>query len=112
MRTPAEVRQAQKRLGLLPTGSVDNDLHSAVRTFQRDRGLLVDGDLNESTMRALEATVRDGLVPAWFGQPTQSVVVALILGASDKDTVRRYQSARGLPVTGVVDEATAVAMGD
>ena len=111
-RTHAEVRQAQRRLGLIPTGALDSEFTASLRTFQREHGLVVTGELDAPTIRALEVLPREGLLPEWYGKPGQSVVVALALGASTPDAIRRYQSARGLSVTGVVDEATARAIGD
>ena len=83
----------------------------ALRRFQNERGLLVTGALDEPTRLALDAIPTEGLVPEWWGTEEQDEAVAARLGASDEASIRRFQSARRLPLTGVVDEATAVALG-
>lgn len=47
------VADAQAFLGLLPTGRVDHAFKAAVRVFQREQGLAVNGRLDVPTSRSL-----------------------------------------------------------
>ena len=108
---------------------------AAVATYQSRRGLAATGAVDDGTAAAM-GLCRLGPAPppapaTWtpVGFPQRGGAVASIqravinsgiylLGGADgyfgrytEEAVRRYQSARGLPATGVVDQATAVAMG-
>lgn len=107
-----ETARVQRRLGLTPNGVEDAALREATRDFQRRKGLVVTGEIDDRTAMALAGLATDGLLPAWFGTPDEADYVAARLGGSDPDAVRRFQSAAGLPLTGVVDEATARRIGD
>jgi len=54
--TPEQTADAQRRLGLTPTGARDDELYSAVRNFQLQMGLLVTGFLDEATYQRLWST--------------------------------------------------------
>ena len=107
---PATLAGVQRRLGLPPTGT--GDVSREVRAFQRERGLTVSGALDEPTLRTLDNLPTAGLVPGWFGTETADAAVGARLGGCDRDTILRFQSAVRLPLTGVVDEPTAIKIGD
>lgn len=107
----SEVRSLQENLiglGYL-TGSADGSFgpgtEKAVRKFQAEYGLAVDGSAGNATQTAVRnAVVRlqvelkrlgfnPGSADGYFGSKTRSALKA-------------YQSARGLKVTGVADQAT------
>lgn len=48
-----EVIDAQRRLGVRPTGRVNEETYLAVRAFQLEAGLLVTGELDAITLRRL-----------------------------------------------------------
>lgn len=54
--TPEQVADAQRRLGLPPTGMRDEELRLAVRRFQMEAALLVTGELDEVTYTRLWET--------------------------------------------------------
>jgi peptidoglycan hydrolase-like protein with peptidoglycan-binding domain len=64
--TSSEIRTAQRRLDDLgyPVGRTDGVLgpktHTALKNFQRDKGLNATGELNEETLQALRAEERGG----------------------------------------------------
>jgi peptidoglycan hydrolase-like protein with peptidoglycan-binding domain len=108
--------QVQRRLGLLSTGSYDQATSDAVRSFQLANGLMATGVVDEATWLALEALVRAGLRPTWADSPEAVSEARRRLAARpDEDlgnAVRRFQSARGLPLTGLLDDDTVRAIGD
>lgn len=93
------------------------DVAEAVKGFQLKHGLLPTGEVTEATWMALEATVRAGLRPTWADGP-EALREALrrLGGASLEDGVelrlRQFQSHMGLPLTGLLDEATILAIGE
>ena len=106
---------------------------AAVATYQSRRGLPATGAVDDATAAAMGlcTTTTPPAPVAWTpisvgarGGPVSAIQRAVInagiylVGGADgyygpysAAAVQRYQSARGLPATGVVDEATAVAMG-
>jgi hypothetical protein len=54
--TPEQVADAQRRLGLRPTGVSDDELYFAVRAFQAEQRILVTGWLDEVTYQRLWET--------------------------------------------------------
>lgn len=109
---PSVIARFQRRLGLRATGIADADMESAIRGFQRARGLVITGELDQRTVAALGSVPTAGLLPEWYGTEIQDTVVAARIGGSDEASIRRFQSAAGLPLTGLVDEATARRIGD
>ena len=110
--TPSELARVQRRLGLTPDGVVSEDFGQKVRVFQKDRGLVVTGKIDDPTYAALGGLATEGLVPSWFGTVDEIETVQLRIGGHDRDSILRYQSAAGLPLTGLLDLATAVRIGD
>lgn len=106
----------QRRLRLAPTGSFDVATRDAVVRFQLGHGLMATGWVNEATWLALEGLTRAGLRPLWADGPEAVREARRRLDASpDEDlgrAVRRFQSARGLPLTGLLDDQTVLAIGD
>jgi len=111
-----DVGAVQSILRCYPSGVMDEWTLAVVRGVQVAHGLPVTGRVDAETAAVIgprEREVRE-MPPEWFGQEyaTAEAAVRRILGAADEDTVRRFQSAHQLTVTGRVDAATAVAMGD
>ena len=106
---------------------------AAVATYQSRRSLPASGAVDDATAAAMGlcTTTTPPTPVAWTpisvgarGGPVSAIQRAVInagiylVGGADgyygpysAAAVQRYQSARGLPATGVVDEATAIAMG-
>lgn len=127
--TPEGIAVVQRKLGAEVTGVWDDDTEARVRGLQMARKRKPTGEVDEQTAEDLgeEATV--GMTPEWFtgdlalGDISPAVhKVRCRLGVPHKGddrfdpdvekAVRRFQSGHQLPVTGVVDEATAVALGE
>jgi peptidoglycan hydrolase-like protein with peptidoglycan-binding domain len=106
-------------------------LERAVRDFQQRNGLLVDGEVGEETFGALagappvsgpapnlsdlklDAPKKPGssgekvrLIQGWLSLHGFKLVVDGGYGKATARQVRAFQRAQGLPVTGIVDEAT------
>lgn len=111
-----DVALIQRRLGLLPTGYYDDQTQSAVMAFQLRHGLRISGTLTEATSLAIRGLVRAGCRPLWADGSEVVREARRRLGASpDEDlgaAVRRFQSARGLRLSGLLDDATVQAIGD
>ena len=110
--TPGETAWVQRRLGLPADGVSSAELIIALRNFQRAWGLVITGEVDGPTRHALASLATEGLLPRWYGTEIADTVVASRIGGSDEDSIRRFQSAAGLPLTGVVDEETARRIGD
>src|SRR5215204_6624740 len=120
--TGESVRQLQsalRDLGYAP-GDIDgrfgSDTESAVKAFQSDRGLTVDGIVGEITWLNIDEadasnpTIRRGST----GNPVRRAQKRLslggydtggvdgIFGANTEAAVKRFQSDRGLPEDGIV----------
>lgn len=111
IRLGGDVAQVQRRLGFVPHGIYDEETAEAVRVFQLERGLRATAIVDEPTWLALEGLVTDGQVPAWFTEGRLDEAERRLGEPVTDPALRRYQSARGIPLTGVLDEATAVALG-
>jgi peptidoglycan hydrolase-like protein with peptidoglycan-binding domain len=116
--------------GVEPGPAFTAALERAVRVFQERRGLLVDGEVGPQTLGALglapaaqtlpgtldlvlPAPVKRGsggvqirLVQGWLSLGGFQVAVDGEFGPATQRAVRELQEARGLPVTGVVDQVT------
>lgn len=111
IRMGGDVAQVQRRLGVVPHGIYDEETAALVRAFQIERGLLTTGEVDEPTWLALEGLITAGLVPAWFTEGRLDEAERRLGEPVTEASLRRYQSARGLPLTGLLDEQTAVALG-
>jgi lysozyme family protein len=116
-------------------GIADNDvfgggLVKAVKVCQGRCGIEVDGEVGEQTRSALSAKpskvaavrLKDLVLTTPCGKPTKSLTARLVqgwlslggfhvavdgeFGGTTEEVVSAFQKKRGLPVTGVVDEAT------
>lgn len=109
------------------TGIFDAETASRVRGLQFADKLPVTGMVDTNTADAIGESVRLGLTPDWFTRETKTgdtgddiAQVRALLGLSagrtfDADmvaSVRRFQSARHLPLTGRMSEQDAIALGD
>lgn len=108
-----DVSAMQSRLGVWATGEFDDLTESYVRGVQKAFSLPVTGEVDASTAHAIgeRERARFGLPPTWYEEGRHQRVAEL-LGSDDADTIKRFQGNRGLPATGLVDEATAIALGE
>jgi peptidoglycan hydrolase-like protein with peptidoglycan-binding domain len=120
---PRDVERLQRGLGRLGyevsiSGRVDAQTRAAVRAYQRDRQLLVTGDVNEALIEHVRGTLRearqdrgsdgsdaDGQMVADIqaGLRARGYTVGNVAGELDRSTreaIRTYQRDRGDPQTG------------
>lgn len=112
-----DVDVVQRKLGCL-SGVYDDSTRAHVRGYQRKVGLTVDGIVGPLTAGALGEAADHALPPPWFsrdleagfiGEDVAGLRASLGLPAGnlfDEDTRRavlRFQSARGLELTGNCD---------
>jgi peptidoglycan hydrolase-like protein with peptidoglycan-binding domain len=105
----------------VPVATFGPLMEAKVRGFQRARQLPITGEVDLPTAKVIgEIHLYE---PEWFSErmsPEQFRMAQTILdveptGIIDDATanaVRRFQSGRGLPVTGVIDSETAKWMGE
>jgi peptidoglycan hydrolase-like protein with peptidoglycan-binding domain len=127
------VRQVQQALinqGIPVAGGVDGifgaGTAAALRQFQTAKGLAATGVVDDATALALGLASSPvlGLTQGVRGSSVTQLQERLIsagipvrggadgiFGAATADAVKQFQAARGLPATGVVDAATAAALG-
>lgn len=127
--TGEDVRVVQRKVFALETGVYDDETEARVRGVQMSRKKQQTGEVDEQTAEVLGEESTRGLTPEWFtgdlhlNDHSGAVrAVRCRLGvpsirhdrfdADVEAAVRRFQSGHGLPVTGVVDEATATELGD
>lgn len=103
----------QSLLALYPSGVLDEATLVRVRGLRASAGLPVRDvvDADTAIVAGERARTLTGVPPVWFPQDAARICTR-ILGDSGEDAVRRFQSGRGLRVTGVVDVETAIALGD
>lgn len=124
-----DVLIVQRKLGAPMTGAYDDETAARVRGVQKTMGRKKqDGVVDAATAEELGEKADAGQAPEWYekdcGPGCSGPCVAkvrILLGQPnlpvyfDKDleaAVRRFQSANGLELTGVVDAATATALAD
>ena len=112
-----DVLIVQKKLGAGLTGVFDDATAARVRGLEKTMGRRKQrGTVDEAVAAELGEKATAGQVPDWYGTPQQEQRLRVILKLSMLepigDGVRRFQSANGLPLTGVVDEDLAVRLGD
>ncbi len=122
-----DVAIVQRRIGVLATGTYDEETTARIRGVQLVNGLEVTGMVNKKTAEKLGEDAPDEN-PGWYTSPIDSMfregedvrAARQGLGLGDRDNrwdadaeaaCRRFQGTHGLPVTGFVDEATARALG-
>jgi peptidoglycan hydrolase-like protein with peptidoglycan-binding domain len=124
----ADVELVQRKLRASNiTGLFDAETASRVRGLQWADKLPVTGMVDYTTSDAIGESIRLGMIPDWFSRDmvtgcTGADVTRLrsLLGLPDGDgfdapveaAVRRFQSTHHLPLTGVMGEADATALGD
>ena len=124
----ADVRLVQRKLRASNiSGLFDAETAARVRGIQLAGKLPVTGVVDSTTADAIGESIRLGMIPDWFSRDmavgdTGDDVARLraLLGfspdtgfdASLEAAVRRFQSAHHLPLTGVMGEADATALGD
>lgn len=109
-----DVVTLQTLLGAPQTGVVDQDTQARLRGRQRAAQGLPDGVCDLRTALLIGDVATAGLIPAWWPDEVDEILpVKLRCGTSDVESaVRRFQSHHHIPPTGVVDETTAIAIGD
>jgi Putative peptidoglycan binding domain len=129
------VRMAQRVLGFTGDdidGDVGLNTRARLREFQQGNGLTVNGTLDEPTLLAINDVGRaearglsDQLTPFEQGLSLEerkrvenelvgvdpNLVADGLFDAATREALWNYQSAKEIPMTGTVDEATAAAMG-
>lgn len=123
------LRIVQRKLGAPLTGVYDEETEARIRGVQMANDIEPTGLVDEQTALVLGEDPAADLVPHWFDGELElwshSPAVRAVrcrLGQINKDddrydpdveaAVRRFQSGNQLPVTGRVDEATAIALGE
>lgn len=123
-----DVQHAQVLLGLVPDGTYDQTTAALVRGLQLREGLPVSGKIDKRTAEKLGDRATAGLRPEWHTRdialweigPDVRRANELLDRPAEGDVytpeveaaVLRLQSANGLPLTGVLDAATATILGD
>lgn len=108
------MRVLQTLLGAPLTGVMDDDTTARLRGAQRAFQALPDGVCDLPTAVRIGDRATAGMVPDWWPDRADEVLPSR-LGCRFGDlpaAVRRFQSQHRIPPTGVVDEATAIAIGD
>jgi murein L,D-transpeptidase YcbB/YkuD len=121
------VELLRRKLGLPPSQVFDVDLELHVRAVQKAHGLPATGFVDAETAEAVGEGARQGLVPDWFERElslgTYGADVAevryllglprkLVFDAALDNRVRRFQSRCRITPNGVIDERTAILIGD
>ena len=123
-----DVLIVQRKVDAPMSGKFDDETSARVRGVQKKRGIKQSGKVDKDTAEALGEKAGSGQKPEWFTgdcRPGCSgpcvAQVRIALGQPNlpvdfdgdlEDAVRRFQSAEGLKVTGVVDETTATLLAD
>ena len=123
-----DVLIVQRKVDAPMTGKFDTETSARVRGVQKKRKLKETGTVNRETATELGEKAGSGSTPEWFDgdcRPGCSgpcvAQVRILLGQPNlpvdfdkdlEDAVRRFQSAEGLKVSGVVDEPTAARLAD
>lgn len=119
-----DVLIVQRKVDAPMTGKYDGETAARVRGVQKKRGRKQTGVVDKQTAKDLGPKPAEGQRPEWFAGdcgpgcsgPCVAVVRNLLRQPNlpvdfDQDleaAVRRFQSANGLALTGVVDEQTAI----
>ncbi|MEX0759816.1 MAG: peptidoglycan-binding domain-containing protein, partial [Tistlia sp.] len=123
--TILQLQSDLRRLGYsvpVVSGTVDSATSEAIRAYQRDNNLLVDGRLSGELVAHVQGKTSAGAVIE--DRPTtRSVQAALnergydagpadgIMGTKTRDAIRTFQSDASLPLSGTISKETLVALG-
>lgn len=123
-----DVLIVQRKVDAPMSGKYDSETSARVRGVQKKRGLKETGKVDKATAKELGEKANAGQTPDWFDgdcRPGCSgpcvAQIRILLSQPNlpvdfdtalEDAVRRFQSAEGLEVTGVVDESTATLLAD
>jgi peptidoglycan hydrolase-like protein with peptidoglycan-binding domain len=121
-----DVLIVQRKVDAPMTGTFDAETKARVRGVQRRRKRKETGVVDAGTAEVLGEKPGHGQKPSWFDEDCKAgcscpavAQLRILLRQPNlptyfdkdlEDAVRRYQSAEGLEVTGVVDLATATAL--
>jgi len=122
----AEIRDVQEKLAKLgyEPGSTDGEMgartETAIRNFQRDKGLNATGELTDETLAALEVGHRPGQrASAGETREVQRKLAALgyqpgradgVMGEKTETALRNFQRDKGLNATGQLNDETLAAL--
>lgn len=111
-----DVKIVQRKVDAPITGVFDDETAARIRGVQRRMGKSQTGVVDSATASKLGPKATAGLLPDWHGTDGADLRARGILRLSNIEpldsALRRFQSATGLPVSGLLDEATAVALAD
>ena len=123
-----DVLIVQRKLGLEPTGVMDDRTTARVRGLQRKHGLEESGIVSKKEAAELGEKESKGSVPDWYHrslsegddgpdvtalrQALRAPLKPTFFDPQLADAVRRFQSSVGLKPTGKLSKATAVALAD
>ena len=122
-----DVEIVRRLIAAPPNDTFDEEDAVEIRGIQNTNGLPVTGEVDAATAGVLGEPADAGQVPTWFtrrialwemGPDVRRVRALLELPDDDRfdpdaeAAVRRLQSAHGLPLTGEVDEAEALLLGE
>lgn len=130
--TGADVRVVRRKVGLTDDGPYDRATQMRVIGLSRARKIKTAGEVNEAVAEELGASESEkaGLLPEWFTREKpielwdsgdDVLAVRSLLGLPTHDNryepdteaaVLRFQSERGLPLTGQVGEPEARLLGE
>jgi hypothetical protein len=110
----SDVIACQRLLGAMKTGVMDEDTTARVRGLQRAVQREITGVVDHALAVLMGEVSTFGLLPEWFtAGDLEKLYVRLHTDAAGIETaLRRFQSHHHITPTGVLDEATAIAIGD
>lgn len=124
-----DVRIVRRKLGFAEAGSYDRSVQSKVVDVARKAKVNTTGEVNEDVAELLGPSTTDELAPQWYQRdleladegPDVATAHAILVpqdawndhfGPQLEAAVRRLQSAKGLPVTGKINEEMARHIGE
>lgn len=109
----ADVIAVQRLVDAPKTGVMDDATLARIRGARQALGREIVGVVDQALAVALGEVSTHGLVPVWFERQDWSRLTALLhCNCVTETAIRRFQSHHHIPPTGVVDEQTAIALGD
>ena len=107
-----DVLAVQRLCGAMKTGVMDEDTLARVRGLQGTLQREITGVVDHALAVQMGNVATYGLLPAWFTAQDWSSLPARLGGSADENAIRRFQSHHHIPPTGLIDETTAIALGD